>query len=253
VVSWFLYSSRISAEISVEYGLVAMCIGGFAYLLNRYTDYSYDVIVDKGLIKVPRRIYLLFSFFFLFIGLSLMIKNIVYIFPVFLGIVFGIFYSLKTFFRYPLKNYFVIKNIFASGSKYIGTMCGVLLFKPMTLVLFFRSISMFAFHLIYEILWDIRDIKSDTVGKVATIPRFFGRDVALGVCFIIWSFSLFSQFIFIKQTDYFFIKYEIVLLFILSLVKIKDVRWFHVMIYFHIVLNLIFINKEVLIYISSKF
>lgn len=251
VVSWFLYAAGVSVKNSVSYALFAMCIGGFAYLLNRYTDYSYDVIVDRGLKKAPRRMYLIFSGAFLFIGIFLCLQNTKYLIPVLIGIALGILYSVRTFFKYPIKNYFLIKNIFAAGSKYIGTMIGAALFVPMSEAIFMRSISLFAFYIIYEILWDIRDMESDAAGKVSTIPLLIGKGDTLFLCGAVWLISLSFQFPAVRLTDHFFLKYIVVLFFILSLVKVRGVRWFHVMVYAHLLLNLVFVNDEIMRYLAS--
>lgn len=251
VVSWFLHSSGVDVQHSVEYALVAGCAAGFAYLLNRYTDYPYDLIVDKGLTKAPRIVYLLLSSLFLLAALLFSFKDVVYITPLFLGLVLGVFYSVKTFFKYPLKNYFLVKNIFASMSKYIVTFCGVIIFYQVSIILLIKSLSMLAFHFIYELLWDIRDVKSDLAGKVSTVPLRFGKNITMGICFFVWLIVLLVQFPFVNHTDYFFLKYVIVLFFILSLLKVSNVRWFHVMTYVHLILTLTFINKEVVVYIKT--
>ncbi len=251
VVSWFLYASGLSASRSVSYAALMACLAGFSYLLNRYTDYSYDVIVDRGLAKVSPKVYLVLSACFFVCGLVLVYVYPQYLFPIILGTCLGIFYSVKTIFKYPLKNYFVTKNLFAAFSKYLGTMIGVLLVIPFSEGLLIRSISMFAFHLIYEILWDIRDIESDRAGNVSTIPNRYGKTLALVVCVLIWLISFQAQYFVVNHSEYFFIKYAVVLSIIFSLIFITTVRWYHVAIYIHIVLSLIFINKEVILFIRS--
>lgn len=252
-VSWFLYGSGLSVKNSVQCALFATCLGGFAYLLNRYTDYSYDLIADRRLKKVPRWLYLAFSGIFLFTGFYMCFQNTVYLIPLPIGIAFGILYSVKTFFKYPIKNYFLIKNIFAAGSKYIGTMIGVAVFIPISEGIFMRSISLFAFYMIYEILWDIRDMESDVTGKVSTIPLLIGKRDSLLLCGAIWFVSFSFQISAIHLTDHFFLKYAVVLFFILSLVKVRGVRWFHIMVYVHLLLNLFFVNDEVLQYLVLIF
>lgn len=250
VVSWFLYSSDVSVERSVGYAFVSMCMLSAAYLLNRFTDYEYDLVVDRGLAKANKTTYMGLSVTALIIGVLGAHHYETSLFPVFLGIFFGISYSMKTAFSFPIKNYFLIKNLFASFSKYIVTLVGVLLFIPLTSNLIFRSISMFAFYLIYEILWDVRDIQSDIYGKVKTLPNTIGKNLSLFVCTLIWSASLSGQYFFVNHTDHFYIKYIVVLSFILSLLFVSNVRWYQLMTYAHMVLNLIFINEEILLYIK---
>ncbi len=253
VVSWFLKSSGVDARDAVEYGLVGLSIAGTVYLLNRYADYGYDLVADFGLAKAPREMYPVVAGIFFVTGIPYIIQNPVTIFPSIFGLTFGTLYSFKTFFRYPLKNYIVSKNLIAAGSKYIGTFGGALIFVPFTEVLLFRSVSMFAFHFIYEILWDIRDMAADKVGKVSTIPLKFGKSTALLICLGIWLASLGIQLGEVNHTEHFFAKYVVVLVFILSLLWAKHPRWFHVMIYVHIVLNLIYVNDEILQYIGAIF
>lgn len=253
VVSWFLKSSKVDVQDAVEYGLVGLSIAGTVYLLNRYADYSYDLVADAGLAKAPREVYLFTAGVFFVAGLPYIFHNPVTIFPSIFGLTFGTLYSFKTFFRYPLKNYIVSKNLIAAGSKYVATFGGVLIFVPFTDLLLFRSISMFAFHLIYEILWDIRDMAADKVGKVSTIPLKFGKSTAILICVCIWLISLGLQLGEVRHTEHFFAKYVVVLFFIASLVWVKHPRWFHVMIYVHIVLNLAYVNEEILQYMSSLF
>lgn len=253
VVSWFLTASKIDVRDAVEYGLVGLSIAGTVYLLNRYTDHSYDLVADAGLAKAPRQIYLVVAGIFFVTGIPYIIQNPVTIFPSIFGLTFGTLYSFKTFFRYPLKNYIVSKNLIAAGSKYIGTFGGALIFVPFTDLLLFRSISMFAFHLIYEILWDIRDVAADKVGKVSTIPLKFGKSTAIFICVCIWLISLGLQLGEVRHTEHFFAKYMVVLFFIASLLWVKHPRWFHVMIYVHIVLNLMYVNDEILQYMNTLF
>lgn len=253
VVSWFLKSSGVDVRDAVEYGLVGLSIAGTVYLLNRYADYGYDLVADAGLAKAPRRAYLVAAAVFFFSGIPYIFHNPVTIFPSIFGLTFGTLYSFKTFFRYPLKNYFISKNLIAAGSKYIGTFGGALIFVPFSDLLLLRSISMFAFHLIYEILWDIWDIAADKVGKVSTIPLKFGKSTALLICLGIWLSSFGIQFGEVRHTEHFFAKYGIVLFFIVSLVWVRHPRWFHVMIYVHLVLNLAYVNEEVLRYAGALF
>ncbi len=253
VVSWFLKSSGVDARDAVEYGLVGLSIAGTVYLLNRYADYRYDLVADAGLAKAPRQAYLVAAAVFFFSGIPYIFHNPVTIFPSIFGLTFGTLYSFKTFFRYPLKNYIISKNLIAAGSKYIGTFGGALIFVPFSDLLLLRSISMFAFHLIYEILWDIRDIAADKVGKVSTIPLKFGKSTALLICLGIWLSSFGIQFGEVRHTEHFFAKYGVVLFFIVSLVWVRHPRWFHVMIYVHLVLNLAYVNEEVLRYAGALF
>lgn len=253
VVSWFLKSSGVDTRDAVEYGLTGLSIAGTVYLLNRYADYHYDLVADAGLAKAPRQMYLVAAAIFFIAGIPYIVQNPITILPSIFGLTFGTLYSFRTFFRYPLKNYLFTKNLVAAGSKYIATFGGALIFVPFTDLLFARSISMFAFHLIYEILWDIRDMAADRVGKVSTIPLKFGKPIALLACVIIGLVSFSFQFGEVKHTDHFFTKYMIVLFFIGSLVWVKHPRWFHVMIYAHIVLNLVYVNDEILQYISILF
>ena len=251
VVSWFLYASGLSAPRAVSYAALMACLAGFSYLLNRYTDYSYDVIADRGLAKASPKLYLVLSASFFVCSLILVYLYPQYLYPIILGTCLGVFYSVKTIFKYPLKNYFITKNLFAAFSKYLGTMIGVLLVIPFSEGLLIRSISMFAFHLIYEILWDIRDIESDKAGNVSTIPNRYGKTLALIICVLIWLISFQAQYFAVNHSEYFFIKYAVVLSIILSLIFVKTVRWYHVAIYIHIALSLTFINKEVILYIQS--
>ena len=253
VVSWFLKSSGVDTRDAVEYGLTGLSIAGTVYLLNRYADYHYDLIADTNLTKTPHQIYLMTTAIFFITNIPYIVQNPITILPSIFGLTFGTLYSFRTFFRYPLKNYLFTKNLVAAGSKYIATFGGALIFVPFTDLLFARSISMFAFHLIYEILWDIRDMAADRVGKVSTIPLKFGKPIALLACVIIGLVSFSFQFGEVKHTDHFFTKYMIVLFFIGSLVWVKHPRWFHVMIYAHIVLNLVYVNDEILQYISILF
>lgn len=253
VVSWFLKSSGVSVRDSVEYGLTGLSIAGTVYLLNRYADHSYDLVADAGLAKAPRHIYPVVAGIFFVSGIPYILQNPITIFPSIFGLTFGTLYSFKTFFRYPLKNYLASKNLIAAGSKYIGTFGGAILFVPFTDLLLFRSISMFAFHLIYEILWDIRDMAADKVGKVSTIPLKFGKSTALLICLSIWLVSLGLQLGEVKHTEHFFAKYLVVLFFIASLMWVRHPRWFHTMIYVHIVLNIMYVNDEILQYVGSLF
>lgn len=253
VISWFLKASKVDARDAVEYGLVGLSIAGTVYLTNRYTDYSYDLVADAGLAKAPRRMYLVVAGMFFVTGIPYIIQNPITIFPSILGLMFGTLYSFKTFFRYPLKNYIVSKNLIAAGSKYIGKLGGALIFVPLTDMLLLRSVSGFAFNLIYEILWDIRDMAADKVGKVSTIPLKFGKSTAILICLGIWLVSLSIQFGEVRHTEHFFAKYIVVLSLILSLLWVKRTRWFHVMIYVHIVMNLIYVNDEVLQYMGVLF
>lgn len=250
VVSWSLLAWRVSVKNSVEYALTVACIAGFAYVLNRYTDYKYDLIVDKGLKKVRRSTYLFTAIFFLVLGAGLTLRNQSFLFPSFLGFLFGIFYSIKTVLVYPFKNYLFLKNIFASGSKYIITLLGISLFREIDLHLLLMTIPLFVSFLIYEILWDIRDIESDRVGNVKTIPGVFGKEWALIICVVVMLLNFVPQVIFFNKSNYFYTTYELLLFFIISLLFVKNVRWFHVMVYAHILLRLIFINKEVFIYLK---
>lgn len=253
VVSWFLKSSGVDARDAVEYGLTGLSIAGTVYLLNRYADYDYDLVADAGLAKAPRKAYPYAAGVFFVSGIPYIVLNPITILPSAFGLAFGTLYSFKTFFRYPLKNYIVSKNLIAAGSKYIGTFGGALIFIPFTETLLLRSISMFAFHLIYEVLWDIRDMAADKVGKVSTIPLKFGKSTAMLICFGIWLTSFVIQFGEVRHTDHFFAKYVVVLFFIASLMLVKHPRWFHVMIYVHLILNLVYVNDEILQYAGVLF
>jgi 4-hydroxybenzoate polyprenyltransferase len=250
VVSWALLAWKVSVKNSVEYAVTVACIAGFAYILNRYTDYHYDLIVDKGLKKIKRSSYLFFASFFLIFGFYFITKNQHFLVPAVLGLMFGVFYSIRTIFAYPFKNYLIFKNIFASGSKYIITLLGISLFRTVDLPLLFMTVPLFISFLIYEIIWDIRDIESDKVGNVKTIPRAVGKEWSLIICIIIMILNFVPQIFLFRQSNYFYITYELLLFFIISLLFVKNVRWFHIMVYAHIVLKLVFINKEVFTYIK---
>lgn len=253
VVSWFLKSSGVNARDAVEYGLTGLSIAGTVYLLNRYTDYSYDLVADAGLAKAPRQVYLVVAGIYFVSGIPYIVQNPITVFPSIFGLAFGTLYSFKTFFRYPLKNYVVSKNLIAAGSKYIGKLGGVLIYVPLTDTLLFRSVSGFAFNLIYEILWDIRDMAADKVGKVTTIPLKFGKSTAMLICFSIWLASFVIQFGEVQHTEHFFAKYMVVLFLMVSVLWVKHTRWFHVMIYVHIIMNLLYVNNEVLQYMELLF
>jgi 4-hydroxybenzoate polyprenyltransferase len=249
IFSWFLYSSGVGVERSVESALFATCIAGVGYLLNRYTDYPYDIIVDAGLKKAQRSTYLYLTFFFLFLCMLFVYKNLSYVQPAILGLIFGLSYSLKTVFKYPLKNYFLVKNLSAVAFKYVF----MIIFIPFSTQLLIHSISVIIFLFIYEVLWDVRDIESDKAGGVSTLPIVIGKEWALFVCGMLCIASYFSQYFFVNHTDYFFIKYIVAMLFIIALFAINNVgvRWYHVGIYIHILLRLLFINHEILDYIEG--
>ncbi len=261
LVSWFLYTTGVSVKDSVNYAIVSMVMLGFVYLLNRYTDYSYDLIVDKGLKKAPRKLYLILSILLLFLGLLLGLKNVVYLVPILVCFIFGTLYSVKIFFKYPLKNYLIIKDLIGVGARYLIILGGVLLIPGISnsilamdngiLFLFIKSFPVIVFIIIYELLWDIRDMRSDKIGNVKTVPLTYGKNRTLAFCFFIWLCALLLHVFYVEMNTQFFLRYFIILFFILSVIKITtNMRWFHLMVYTHIILNLLIVNKEVFIYIK---
>lgn len=244
VVSWFLRSSKVSIQDSVDYAFVALSMATFAYLLNRYADYHYDLIADAGLKKAPRSLYVVISLASLAAATLFLIQRPSHMLPLVVGLVFGVLYSVKTIFPLPLKNYWFTKNLLAVSSKYLVTFGGVLLFVPFTETLFIRSISMLVFYFIYEMLWDIRDMVADKVGRVTTIPILIGRKKTLLLCSFIGFSSLVLQVGVLNTTVYFYLKYIAVFFFIVSLIGVRHPRWFHAMTYVHLVLNLIFQSND---------
>jgi 4-hydroxybenzoate polyprenyltransferase len=253
-VSWFLYSLKVGVVVSVEYAAAAASMAGFAYLLNRYTDYHYDLIVDRGLGKMPRNAYLILAAVFLGIGIASVYGSAYHLIPILVGMVFGTIYSVKTLFALPLKNYFLIKNIIATGAKYTVSVGGALALSPVPISgILIASISMFCFYLIYELLWDIRDVESDRFGNVVTVPIVMGTWRTLQYCFFLWLSGFATLLFLVNYTPYFFIKFAVVLFFIVSLLRVQNVRWFHIMTYTHLVLNFTFVNHEVIKYLQSIF
>lgn len=258
-VSWLLYASHASAADSVEFAFIVTSLAGFAYLLNRYTDYPYDLIVDKGQKKCKRIVYLYLSFFFLFLTLFSFYQSVLPLLSFYLvttvlsaGIIFGYMYSVKTFFSFPLKNYFIIKNLTSVTAKCIAFILGAILLTPADpLSLATILLSVFSVHLIYELLWDIRDIESDKAGKVETLPTRFGKHATLIACLIVWLCSITAITFLGDPNSRFFIKYLLMLMFVLLTFFISRPRYFHLMIYAHLLLNLTFVNKEVVFYLHQ--
>ncbi len=258
-VSWLLYAMHASAEGAVEFALVVTFLAGFAYLLNRYTDYHYDLVVDRGLKKFQRSTYLYLSFFFLFLSLLAFYYSSLPILSfslagtgLVIGILFGYVYSVRTFLPKPLKNYFIVKNLISTAAKSVAFIIGAVLLTLADLgTLAVVLISVFSVHLIYELLWDIRDINSDSVGNVDTVPTRFGKRVTLIACLGIWSASIIAMSLLSDPNERFFIKYLLILMFILLTFIISRPRFFHLMIYGHLVLNLFFVNEEVLLYLQG--
>lgn len=248
-----------SAEGAVEFALVVTFLAGFAYLLNRYTDYHYDLVVDSGLKKFQRPTYLYLSFLFLFLSLLAFYYSSLPIlsFPLagsglVIGILFGYVYSVRTFLPRPLKNYFIIKNLTSTVAKSVAFTIGAVILTLADLgTLAVVLISVFSVHLIYELLWDIRDIDSDRVGNVETLPTRFGKHVTLIACLVVWSASIIAMSLLGDPNERFFIKYLLILLFILLTFVISRPRFFHSMIYGHLILNLFFVNEEVLLYLRA--
>lgn len=249
-LSWFLEWLDIDTRHSVEYAFFSMCLLMFAYLLNRYTDYEYDLVADRGLAKFPRKVYLVLAGIFLLIAIALCFTQKEYIALAFLAIAFGWFYSVPTFFRYALKHYFIVKNITAVGSKYTTAVAGAWVFSDISFpYLLLAGLNFFFIHLIYEILWDVRDIESDRVGRVKTIPNVWGKTVALLLCLVIAAVGFFFGWYIRDLSEAFIWKYSLTVAFVLLTFPIVLPRYFHAMIYGNLVLRFMFVNHEVVHYL----
>lgn len=253
-LSWFLTWLDIDPKNSVEYAFFSTSMLLSAYLLNRFTDYEYDLIADRGLAKAPRKIYLLLAAMFLVVGLSFAFSRWEYLVLALLGMVFGWFYSVPTFFRYPLKHYLVIKNLIAAGSKYVSAVGGALVFSDIPLpYLLVAGINFLFIHVIYEVLWDVRDMESDRQGKVRTIPNTYGKGAALSACVLLALLGFFIGALFRDMTDAFVWKYALTGAFIFLTYFVSLPRYFHSMIYANVALRFVFVNHEVVTYLRAFF
>lgn len=251
--SWFLYLCGVSAKISIICATITFFFILFTYLFNRFSDYDYDIFVDTYYKKFNKNTYFILSILSLNVGIFLIFffKETLRVsyFPVFvilfLMIFFAVTYSVKTFFKYPLKNYLVVKTLYNVSSKFFLVFLLALLFSPVSIQqLLIISIAGFCINLIVSTLWDIRDMRSDLIGKVRTVPLVIGKKKTLLLCGLIWLFSLILINFLGLTSSTFYIRYFILLFFIISIIKIERPRWFHIIIYAFISLNLLFSNHE---------
>ncbi len=256
--SWFLSIRSIgdTSEI-VEYSILCAVMTGFAYLFNRYTDYSYDLVADKGLKKAPRVIYIWGTVLFLLfgVGMYLYFLKTYLLFPIVTMVIFGYIYSAPTIFKYPLKNYLITKPVFNVLPKTLLMVWGLYLFTGFPLLIILILCSNYVLTiLIHSIVWDIRDINADIVGNVKTIPNVYGKEVAVILCLVL-SFVSYEilHLIYGNVGVYTLWYYAIMLLYIFLSYFISTPRFFHAEVYFLIVLKLIFVNREVVDYFLNFF
>lgn len=260
ITSWFLVSLDVPTVLSIKYALVLFFFVEFSYLFNRYTDYSYDLIIDSAFKKLKRETYLHLSYISLFIGTFLFfyyedIFTIHYKILIFIvGLISTISYSKGIFFKFPLKNYLVTKNLMSAGSKYFMLIAGAFLLSPSSnFFIISTSLVGFLLNLVFTILWDVRDIEADKVGHVRTLPVVFGRKKTILLCFLLLCFSfLYSVFYLHRYDDVFLTNQIIILSFIIMVAFVKNPRYFHLMVYIMILFILSF-NSYGLLFLFGNF
>ena len=152
------------------------------YTLNRFSDIREDSINLPGRVAFIRRygrIILIFSAVvygvsLVMIALHSTIAAVVAVLPVLIAISYS-------FFR--LKRYFLIKNILTCA----GVICSILIvgayYDDFSTGMLFLTVIVFIAALVNTIIFDIKDIKGDTLCNIRTIPVTCGFTMTKYCCY----------------------------------------------------------------------
>ncbi len=146
-----------------------------SYLYNKLYDYEGDTLTQsRGALKKNNLVLILVVFLAGLPGAIAVLANQPiepYITPYFIGILLGFFYSFPIKGK-RIKNFFLLKNLFAAFAWFISIVFLLSLYLDVGnfTEIMFDQIYLFFLFLIYEIIWDIKDIEADKKMKVSTIP-----------------------------------------------------------------------------------
>ena len=243
----FLVSIQFLNTIkSLEISILSFFSLAFVYQYNRYTDYEYDQKAE-GLKKIKKNMYLVMSLGSLTISFFMSYFDLKYLNVTIFYLVMGVLYSSKTIFKKPIKNYLLLKNIFAAIL--VPALQIFIVFNYTTLhsykIIMLIFIPVFLLYLCYEVLWDIKDIESDKIGNVRTLPNTIGKERTIILIFAILSFGALYNInvLNLSLTNINMMAYFIALIFTIVLYfnKNYNYRLFHLFLYVNIVALIIFI------------
>lgn len=241
---WFLMSQRLLSSLSISQYFIVLALTfilGFVYIHNKTTD----VLEDKEEINLVSIKYLkITSAFFLFFGcvFSLSVSGMFFI-VCFMFAIVGYLYNKGIFVGKNkilprLKSLFVWKTIVAGGAWYLSVITAFYFSSTLTasfIYLAYFYLYLFFLFIAFELWWDIRDIKGDTVAKVKTIPVVFGVQYAYIVSFVSLAISYWLRVI----HGFSFISVVTYLMLIISMfMSIKYKTAYHLAIYGFILLIL---------------
>jgi len=207
------------------------CLVGAWYVSNRYFDYEEDRI-SQGPEANGGKELLTISIVAFLVGLLLLITARSPVLPYLIFALLMLLYSCPISLfgkKRKLKQLLIVKNVYAAGLWHLTYASVLYFYTPLSLHTNFFLIyrSTFPFFLImfmFEVLWNIRDMKGDKVVGTHTIPNTFPPIVAqivMGVSLAIAAWCMCSYRVNI------FVLGEFVFLFgLLFLASPKRSRWF---------------------------
>ena len=167
------------------------------YLINKYFDYDEDIVSQPNEARRSQKL-LLASLGLIFapaqILFLLAIDPIPYLFFVPIAVLYCIpFGGVK------LKSILFLKNIYAAGSWWLSAIFIIVFYTtytgtPVTAAL--AMLPIFLIVMVFELLWDIRDMRGDAMVGTQTVPVVFGlivtKGIMLGLLLSVWAFRDFT-------------------------------------------------------------
>ncbi|HEC76139.1 MAG TPA: hypothetical protein ENI33_02625 [Thermoplasmatales archaeon] len=171
------------------------------YSLNMVTDVKEDIMNQPQrleLISHKKIVYMLFiSSYFLSLLLAYMVKPIcvlILLIPLFVGIIYSI--EIRNF---RLKKVFLGKNISISFSWAIEASLLPFIFYENNI--YFIAVFSFIFlkGMVNTILFDLRDVKGDSVANIKTVPNIIGKKKTIMILFILNTLLLIWIYLFLNE------------------------------------------------------
>lgn len=191
LLAYFLYG----IEISIIRLMAAFLVTFSVYSLNKVTDRVEDAVNRPEVANKGGRGFLISSVVAMFLGLALGAMDGLWVMFVLVSPLFvGLIYSVRITKRVPrLKEVVGVKSLCVAFSwAFTGSLLPEIthsvLFEEVVLVFLYIFLSL----LVNTILFDVLDLKGDSVSGVKTIPLVFGRSktghflVVANSCLVAW-------------------------------------------------------------------
>jgi 4-hydroxybenzoate polyprenyltransferase len=156
----------------------------FIYSMNRLTDRKEDEISLPGRTRFPHHIRITLVvisliFYILLLGIVFQ-KNFLSFAIALLPLVIAILYSV-----FRLKRFFLVKNISIATAVCASVLIVPAYYENWTGIWGILFLFFFFMILINTILFDIKDIKGDSVFRIHTLPVILGIPLTKNICFIL--------------------------------------------------------------------